>query len=65
MSVSETIIRNGGRKNKYLGHFITKGFHIYIFYCVYPIHTVLWIICNPLKKILYMDGGCKKKNNQE
>lgn len=61
MSVSETIIRNGGRKNKYLGHFITKGFHIYIFYCVYPIHTVLWIICNPLKKILYMDGGCKKK----
>lgn len=36
MSVSETIIRNGGRKNKYLGHFITKGFHIYIFIVYIP-----------------------------
>lgn len=60
MSVSETIIRNGGRKNKYLGHFITKGFHIH-FYCVYPIYTILWIICNPLKKILWMVVVTKKK----
>lgn len=54
MPVSETIIRNGGCKNKYLGHFITKGSHIYKFLlCIYPIYTVLWIICNPLKKIVY------------